>query len=148
MSKDARDRGIDVVTADISYTEFLDGYLRPLKPCIVVGITEGWIAEREWTQIDPNTRTLIPNFSALKEAFGEYSGCITFCDEKDGNDDSVQREMTVGKFIDDILANSGCHFFDSSRKTYLKDFHLMRVNPSLSCPYKVPKYFQGYHQKL
>jgi hypothetical protein len=137
------DRGIEVLSPDISFKEFLDGYLRPLKPCIVSDVAQGWSAAEKWTRIDSHTRTLIPKFSVLKECFGEYSGCVTCCNETDGNGDAVQRDMSVQQFIDDILANSKYDFFNSSRKTYLKDFHFMRVNPSLPPPYDVPLYFQG-----
>src|SRR5271154_939828 len=33
---------IPVVSGDSSYTQFLDNYLRPLKPCLISGLTTVW----------------------------------------------------------------------------------------------------------
>ena len=131
--EDAGERGISVIKADVSYKVFLDDYLRPLKPCIISGLTDVWTAAKEWTIRDSSTGKLIPNFSILKEIFGKYECCVTFCDETDANGDIVQREMSVLQFIDQ----------QNSRKTYLKDFHFMRANPSIKQPYSVSKFFQG-----
>ena len=130
--EDAGERGISVIKADISYKVFLDEYLRPLKPCIISGLTDGWTAAKEWTIRDSSTGTSIPNFSILKETFGKYECCVTFCDEADANGDIVQREMPILQFINQ----------QNSRKTYLKDFHFMRVkNPSINQRYSVSKSF-------
>ena len=135
-------RGIPIIDANTEYKDFLDRYLRPLKPCIVSGLTGRWSAAKEWTKLDSDTGTLVPNFSALKETFGEHRGCVTFCEETDSNGDAIQREMSVSQFLDNFAKN----YEDSgaSRKTYLKDFHFMRVNRSLISPYSVPKFFQGH----
>ena len=133
-----RDRGIPVIDRDFSYTQFLDDFLRPLRPCIIVsGLTEEWPSTKRWTIQDPSKGQLIPNYRTLEEDFGEYEGCITFCDETDSNGETVQREMLVSQYIDSITRH------ETTRKTYLKDFHFMRVNPSLKPPYSVPKFFQG-----
>jgi hypothetical protein len=137
------DRGISVIPNDIPYKDFLDEYLRPLKPCLFSSVTESWPAVKQWTEIDSRTRTLIPNFSNLKRTFGENDGCVTFCDEYDVHGDTVQREMTVGNFLDNLLSNSGNDFFNASRKTYLKDFHFMLANPDAAKMYDIPVYFQG-----
>jgi hypothetical protein len=137
------DRGISVIPNDIPYKDFLDEYLRPLKPCLFSSVTESWPAVKQWTEIDSRTRTLIPNFSNLKVMFGENNGCVTFCNEYDVHGDTVQREMTVGNFLDNLLSNSGNDFFNTSRKTYLKDFHFMLANPDAAKMYDIPVYFQG-----
>jgi hypothetical protein len=131
------DRGIPVIEKDVSYQVFLNEYLRPLEPCIISGLTDEWTASKEWTIGHPLTGELIPNFSKLKQAFGEYGCCVTFCNETDSNGETVQREMSVVQFIDSI------HEHNTTQKTYLKDFHFMRVNPSLKPPYLVPKFFEG-----
>jgi hypothetical protein len=131
--EDEGERRIPVIKADVSYKIFLDEYLRPLKPCIISGLTDGWAAAKEWTISDRSTGKLNPNLSILEEIFGKYECCVTFCDETDANGDTVQREMSVSQFIDQ----------QNSRKTYLKDFHFMRVDPFVKQPYSVPKFFQG-----
>src|SRR5271155_4239089 len=137
--KDGR-RGIPIIDCDISYKQFLDEFLRSLKPCLVSKVTEGWSAVKQWTTLDPATPELIPNFSALEKVFGDYHGCITFCGETDTNGDAIQREMSVSQFIDNFHSNYNHDFFNSTRKSYLKDFHFMRVNPSMKSPYSVPKF--------
>src|SRR5271170_87164 len=117
-----KDRGIPVIDKDISYTQFLEDYLRPLRPCIVSGLTEEWLSAKRWTILNQSTGQLIPNFRTLEEDFGEYGCCITFCDETDSNGETIQREMSVSQYIDSITRH------ESTRKTYLKDFHFMRVN--------------------
>jgi hypothetical protein len=134
------DRGIPVINKNVSYQVFLDTFLRPLKPCIVSGLQDDWSAAKEWTTWDSSTNNLIPNFSTLKDVFGEYQCCVTFCDETDSNGDTIQQEMPVSQFIDDIHQKD---FITSTRKRYLKDFHFMRVNASLKSPYSVPNFFQG-----
>lgn len=131
--EDQGERGIPVIKADVSYKLFLDEYLRPLKPCIISGLTDRWEGAKEWTRLDSSTGKLIPNFSILRQIFGKYECCVTFCDETDASGDVIQRKMSISQFIDQ----------QKSRKTYLKDFHFMRVNPSLKQPYSVPKFFQG-----
>lgn len=137
------EREIPVVGPDLSYESFLDRFLRPLKPCIITGLTENWPAAHEWTTLDPKTDYLIPNLSLLREVFGSSNGCVTFCDELDADGDAILREMLVSKFINDICKNldSG-----TSQKTYLKDFHFMRATTSVKAPYTVPKFFQGTFQ--
>lgn len=132
---------IDVIDADVEYTEFLDKYLRPLKPCIIRGLTADWLAAREWTTLDPDTGALIPNFSALRETFGQHTGCITFCAETDDNGDAIQRELSVSASLDDFHRN---YLVNKTRKQYLKDFHFMHVIASIGQPYSVPKFFQGF----
>ena len=136
-------RGIPVIDGNISYQQFLNEYLRPLKPCIISGLTEGWAAAKEWTVTDVATGILVPNFSILKQLFGDFDGCVTFCGEEDANGDAVQRDMPISQFIDDIQLTVHGGLFNSTRKTYLKDFHFMRVNPSIKQPYSVPIFFQG-----
>lgn len=131
--EDQGERGIPVIKADVSYKLFLDEFLRPLKPCIISGLTDRWDGAKEWTMLDSSTGKLIPNFSIVREIFGKYECCVTFCDETDASGDVIQRKMSVSQFIDQ----------QKSRKTYLKDFHFMRVNPSLKQPYSVPKFFHG-----
>lgn len=133
------DRGIPVIDANISYKQFLDDFLRPLKPCLITGLTKNWLAATKWTTTDSATGELIPDYAALKETFGDYPACITFCDEKDINGETVQQEMRVSQFITDIVSASNSH------KRYLKDFHFMRVNTSLTPPYSVPKFFRGIY---
>jgi hypothetical protein len=129
-----KERAIPVVRGDISYTQYLARYLRPLKPCLVSGLTEGWAAAREWTCRDPATEKMIPNFSHLREIFGAESGCITFCDETDPYGELIQQYLPISSFIDSLDR-------DTSRKTYLKDFHFMRHLRKL--PYLVPKFLAG-----
>jgi len=136
------DRRIPVIEKDLSYQVFLNAYLRPLEPCIISGLTDEWTASKEWTIEDSSTGELIPNFSKLKHVFGECGCCVTFCDETDSNGETVQREMSVAQFIDSIQEH------DATRKTYLKDFHFMRVNTSLKPPYSVPKFFEGMAPSL
>lgn len=136
-------RGIPIIDANVSYQDFLDSFLRPLTPCLLSGLTEGWPAARDWATFDSTLGQLVPNFSVLKALFGEYSGCVTFCDETDANGDTVQREISVAEFIDSISSNDGRDLITSSRKTYLKDFHFMRVKSYTKQPYSVPLYFQG-----
>jgi hypothetical protein len=131
--------GLPIIDANVSYQDFQDQFLRPLKPCIFLGLTEGWPAARDWTTVDSTSGELIPNFQALKDAFGKYDGCVTFCDETDVNGDAVQQEMPITQFIDGILPAVD----NSTRKTYLKDFHFMRFKTSATQPYTVPQYFQG-----
>lgn len=135
-------RGIPVIEKDVSYRVFLNDYLRPLEPCIISGLTDEWTTSREWTSEDSLTGELIPNFSKLKQVFGEYECCVTFCDETDSNGETVQREMSVAQFIDSI------HEHNTTRKTYLKDFHFMRVNSSPKPPYSAPKFFEGMAHSL
>jgi hypothetical protein len=137
------ERGIPLIDANVSYQEFLDRFLRPLKPCLLSGLTEGWPAARDWTTFDSELGQLVPDFAVLKDSFGEYRGCVTFCDETDSNGDAVQREMSVAEFIDSISPHSDKHLITASRKTYLKDFHFMRVKSHTKQPYSVPLYFQG-----
>ena len=137
MSVEEGKRGIPIIGKKVCYQAFLNEFLRPLKPCIVSGLTEEWPATNRWTTIDPSTGTLIPNFSHLNDIFGKYECCITFCNEKDSNGNPIQKEMSVSEFINSILAH------ETSDKQYLKDFHFMRINPSLPTPYSVPEFFQG-----
>jgi len=137
---DGNSRAIPVVGPNITYDEFLGRFLHPLQPCIITGLTNSWPAIKEWTTIDTASGSLVPNCTALRDTFGAYDGCITFCGETDGNGDFSEREMPVAQFIDEFRTNSDD---GRSRKTYLKDFHFMRVNPSLRPPYTVPLYFQG-----
>ena len=137
---DGNSRAIPVVGPNITYDEFLGGFLHPLQPCIITGLTESWPAIKEWTTIDTASGNLVPNCTALRDTFGAYDGCITFCGETDGNGDFRQRKMPVAQFIDEFRENSD---EGRSRKMYLKDFHFMRVNPSLRQPYTVPLHFQG-----
>jgi hypothetical protein len=130
-----REGRIPVVNGDSSYTQFLDKYLRALKPCLISGLTTVWTATREWTCRDPSTGKLIPNFSLLKELFGVETGCITFCSETDHHGELIQRELPVSSFIASFSN-------DASRKTYLKDFHFMR--PVRKPPYSVPQFFAGW----
>jgi hypothetical protein len=141
--RDGNGRGIPVVSSDISYSYFLNHFLRPLKPCLVSGLTEGWSAAIEWTTVDPLTAALIPNFSALRARFGSFNGCVTFCATKDSNGDALQEDMLISQFIDNVSSNSHENLFTSTTRRYLKDFHFMRVNPSLKSPYSVPIFFQG-----
>jgi len=131
------DRGIPVLDKDTEYAFFLDNYLRPLKPCILTGLAEKWPASKDWTDTDRNSGNLIPNFSNLKKLYGRYDGCVTFCSEHDSNGDAIQRLISVSKFINTITSNT------QSQKIYLKDFHFIRVNPSLPPPYSVPRILQG-----
>ena len=133
------DPGIPVIDANISYKQFLDDFLRPLKPCLINGLTKDWLAAAKWTTTDSATGELIPDYAALNETFGDYPACITFCDELDVNGEAVQREMQVSQFITDIVSASTSH------KRYLKDFHFMRANTSLTPPYSVPKFFRGIY---
>jgi hypothetical protein len=94
------ERGIPVIKADVSYKVFLDEYLRPLKPCIISGLTDGWTAAKEWTMFDSSTGKSIPNFPVLKEIFGKFECCVTFCDETDANgDNNSSTNKTRGKHI-------------------------------------------------
>ena len=140
LCQNGNNRAIPIVAPDISYNEFLNSFLRPLKPCIITGLTKDWPAAHEWTTRDPATGQTVPKFSTLRDIFGSYQGCITFCDELDINGDARLRELRVSQFIDDFFRNleNG-----TSQKTYLKDFHFMRVNEALKAPYTVPKFFQG-----
>src|SRR5277367_3265255 len=124
----ANSRVIPVVGPDITYHEFLDRFLRPLKPCIITGLTKDWRSAEEWTTIDPILEHLVPNFTALRDTFGTYNGCITLCNVLDVNGDSIQREMPVAQFVDEFSRNID---EGKSSKTYLKDFHFMRVNQAL-----------------
>jgi len=130
------ERGIPVIDRSIDYKEFLDDFLRPLKPCLITGLTQDWPAAREWVTKDSSSDDLSPDYETLKTTFGQYTGCITFCGQKDRNEETIQKEMTVAEFIDSISSSK-------SEKRYLKDFHFMRVNPSLPKPYTVPKFFEG-----
>jgi len=129
------ERGIAIVHAKIEYKKFLDDFLRPLEPCLIDGLTEDWIAAKEWVT-EKETGQVVPNLTALKETFGEYTGCVTFCDQTDINGETVQKDMKVSEFIELISPLK-------SEKRYLKDFHFMRVNSSLPKPYTVPKFFKG-----
>jgi hypothetical protein len=138
---DDHGRGIPVVGPDISYDDFLDTFLRPLKPCIITGLTKDWPAAYEWTTHNSTTGKSIPSFSILKDIFGASEGCVTMCEEIDTNGDATVRQTQVSQFIDEFSRNleNG-----TTRKTYLKDFHFMRVSHSLNAaPYTVPKFFQG-----
>jgi hypothetical protein len=127
--------------ADLPYNVFLERYLRPLKPCIISGLAEKWPAFTECTQFDGDLR--VPRFTALRELFGTYSGCITLCNRKDENNEAIQSEISVSDFID-ILDSKRCvENISLADKPYLKDFHFMRVNVSLSQPCTVPIFFQG-----
>ena len=137
---DDHGRGIPVVGPDISYDDFLDTFLRPLKPCIITGLTKDWPAAYEWTTHNSATGKSIPNLSLLKDVFGASEGCVTMCEEIDTNGDATVRETHVSQFIDEFSRNlkNG-----TTRKTYLKDFHFVRVTRSPNAPYTVPKFFQG-----
>src|SRR5271154_6849521 len=130
-----QERWIPVAQADISYSQFLEKYLRPLKPCLISGLTEDWSVAREWTCRDPAVGELTANFSHLKELFGAETGCVTFCTETDPHGELVQRDLPVSSFI------NSCNN-EASRKTYLKDFHFMRHLQKT--PYSVPKFFAGW----
>jgi hypothetical protein len=143
MTGKAEGRGIPIIDRAVPYKVFLDEYLRPLEPCIVSGLTREWAAAKEWTTLDTATDNLIPNFCVLDEVFGQYTGCVTFCAETDSDGDAIQRSMSVSNFIQNILSSSVHDYLNSTRKTYLKDFHFMRLNPSVKQPYVVPKFFQG-----
>jgi hypothetical protein len=140
LDGDGNSRAIPVVGPDIPYGEFLDRFLRPLQPCIITGLTSSWPAVEKWATSDTTPGNIVPNYAALRDTFGSCDGCITFCDELNGNGDFTQREMPVAQFIDEFCNNSD---EGKSRKTYLKDFHFMRVNQFLKPPYTVPIYFQG-----
>src|SRR5271154_4851803 len=131
------ERGIPVITSEVLYKQFLDSYLRPLKPCIISNLTKDWLAAKEWVTTDSVTGIMVPNFATLKNHFGECDGCVTFCSERDSNGELIRREMSVTQFIDTLASNR------TTQKQYLKDFHFMRLNKSNTTPYTVPKFFEG-----
>ena len=125
------------IPASLPYPAFLNAFLRPLKPCIVTGLADNWPASNAWTRRDPLTTELVPDYGALRAAFGKFTACITFCGEgDDANSDARQRDMSVAQFIDDMTTQS-------PQKRYLKDFHFMRVTQQSPPPYTVPNFFQG-----
>jgi len=131
-----KERGMPIVRSDVSFPQFLDKFLRPLKPCLMSGLTDDWIAARVWTCQDPAAGNLIPNFPLLKVLFGAETECVTFCDETDRHGELIQRDFPISSFLDSLNPNT-------SRKTYLKDFHFMRH--LRKPPYSVPRFFAGSH---
>lgn len=138
---------VPVLPHNTPYIHFVNHFLRPLKPCLISGLSNDWNATKHWTTTDVRTGSLIPNFSALQVAFRDSQGCVTLCDVLGDDGNFQQKEMTVSQFIENVLSNSNRNFFKSTQKTYLKDFHFMLSNNSLKDVYDVPYFFQGRHPR-
>jgi hypothetical protein len=117
----------------IDIQEFWAKYQEPNRPVIVKGATKGWRAAKEWVGTDENGRK-VPNFSLLKELFGDDEVCAARCAEKHFSDQK-REEMRMRDFLDCWQAGRR-----SDELLYVKDWHFARLHRDYNA-YECPEIF-------
>lgn len=128
-----QEASVSIEEEGLGIQEFWSKYQEPNRPVIVKGITRGWRAAREWVVTDDNGGK-IPNFSLLKDLFGDDEVCAARCAEKHFSDQK-REEMRMRDFFDCWQAGQR-----SEDLLYVKDWHFARLHRDYNA-YECPEIF-------
>jgi hypothetical protein len=128
-----QEASVAVEEEGLGIQEFWAKYQEPNRPVIVKGATKGWRASKEWVVTDESGRRM-PNFSLLKQLFGDDEVCAARCAEKHFSDQK-REEMRMRDFLDCWQAGRR-----RDELLYVKDWHFARLHRDYNA-YECPEIF-------
>ncbi len=130
MEKDLIDLTVVPRLRKLSYDEFSQQFLIPLRPCILTDLMDGWPAYRNWCA--RTEERIFPAYAHLRKSFGGDTVAVhTTSRGRDGHTERI--EMVFDDFLKRLELNP-------SLPLYAKDIHLARTH-NMSKLYHVPDLF-------
>ena len=128
--------------SELSAAEFAERFMRPNKPVLLTGVSNGWRCRSEWTREDqPGER--VPDISRMADLFGDAKVLVVDCDAPLDTDLSRQ-EMPFREYArywharrDDSRGKDGG---GDARLLYCKDWTFAEDFPDYPA-YETPPHF-------
>ena len=65
--------------SELSAAEFAERFMRPNKPVLLTGVSNGWRCRSEWTREDQSGER-VPDISRMSDLFGDAKVLVVDCD--------------------------------------------------------------------
>ncbi|BES89517.1 JmjC domain, hydroxylase [Nesidiocoris tenuis] len=127
------ERFVQLDGQQLSYQHFFREYLRPNRPCLLKNVTQDWVAQKRWVKDGK------PNFSYLKEKYGNAEVPVSDCNERYFNSQK-KCTMSMADFLaywESFIDNG---YAEDDYSYYMKDWHFANEHPSEDA-YRVPPFF-------